>query len=201
MRSPAPKPPSEEKSPPETGGAGRPRDTQCNEVPSTTAPLAFHPAAVIDEAPRSDAERRRLALGITGAILGVLTMPFPAQAGTLPEAEARAIQIVIQAQIQAFKAGQAERAFSFASEAIRAQFGDAATFLAMVQAGYPMLLRPSGLSFFVPEVAKGDVVQKVQVRDVEGRLWDVTYQLQPQPDKTWRINGCGVVPAARNSSA
>ena len=52
----------------------------------------------------------------------------------------RAIQRVIGDQLDALRAGDAERAFGFAAAGIRAQVGDAATFMAMVRSGYEALL-------------------------------------------------------------
>jgi len=144
--------------------------------------------------------RRWLSLGFVVAALSALTMPLTASAAAVAERDARAVRAVIEAQLQAFTSGDAQSAFSYASAAIRTQFGTAANFMSMVQAGYPMLVQPAVSSFFVPERAGGDVVQRVQLRDRAGVLWRATYQLQPQADATWRINGCVVVPDSGKSS-
>ena len=58
-----------------------------------------------------------------------------AAAQTAPTAaEWQAIQQVIGAQRAAIIAGEAEKAFSYATPGIQQQFGDAASFLAMVAA-------------------------------------------------------------------
>ena len=129
------------------------------------------------------------------AMLGLLA-PVAAGAAVLAEPDARAVRQVVQAQLDAFAADDAERAFSYASASIRAQFGDATTFMAMVRSGYPMVVRPAAVSFFqaqAVEGAKGAVQQNVQLRDREGRLWMATYVLERQADASWRINGCVVV--------
>jgi hypothetical protein len=128
-------------------------------------------------------------------------MPLAARAAAVSARDARAVRAVIKAQLQAFSSGQAERAFSYASAAIRTQFGDATSFMTMVLTGYPVLLQPAATSFFVPESVAEGIVQKVQMRDRAGRLWVVTYQLQLQEDSAWRINGCLVEPAPSLSSA
>ncbi|MES1161796.1 MAG: DUF4864 domain-containing protein, partial [Rhizobacter sp.] len=99
----------------------------------------------------------------------------------------------IEAQLKAFATNDAAGAYAYASPAIRAQFKDAATFLAMVQQTYPMVIRPAATSFFVPEWGAGVILQGVQFRDREGHYWRALYELQRQPDLRWRINGCAVV--------
>jgi hypothetical protein len=93
----------------------------------------------------------------------------------------------------------AERAYSYASTAIRTQFADAAAFMAMVRSGYPMVVRPASVTFFQPSSVDGAVLQKVQLRDRAGRLWRATYQLEQQAAVGWRINGCVVVPDSGKS--
>ena len=115
-----------------------------------------------------------------------------AQPVTAPDA--RAVREVVEAQLKALAADDAVRAFSYASPTIRTQFGDAASFMAMVKSGYPMVLRPAATAFFQPEAADGAVLQVVQLRDRDGRAWLATYAVQRQPDGRWRISGCTVQP-------
>jgi Domain of unknown function (DUF4864) len=131
--------------------------------------------------------------------LAGLLAPTAASAAALAEGDARAVRTVIEAQLEAFAADDAERAYSYASPAIRTQFADAATFMAMVQSGYPMVVRPSSVTFFQPTLEDGVVLQKVQLRDRAGRLWQATYQLEQQAAVGWRINGCAVVPDSGKS--
>ena len=108
-------------------------------------------------------------------------------------AEARAVRGVIDAQLAAFAAGDAERAFSYASNGIRSQFGNAARFMAMVQGSYPMVVRPAAVSYFQPQMSDGRVLQKLQLRDGEGRSWVASYRLAWQAKAGWRIEACVVV--------
>jgi hypothetical protein len=70
----------------------------------------------------------------------------------------------------------------------------------MVRRSYPMLIRPVSTSFFLPEGSADVVSQSVQFRDREGNLWRAIYELQRQPDKSWRISGCAVVPDDESST-
>ncbi len=108
--------------------------------------------------------------------------------------DSRAVRAVVEAQLNAFASEEATRAFSYAAPGIRSQFQDAALFMEMVHRQYPMLIRPASISFYQPEAADGTIVQGVQFRDRDGNLWRAVYELEQQPDKTWRISGCAVQP-------
>ncbi len=140
------------------------------------------------------ASRRRVLLS-----LAALLASAAAGAAPLTEGETRAVRAVIQAQLDAFAANDAERAYGYASPTIRSQFSDAATFMAMVRSGYPMVIQPASVAFFQPLLVDGAVLQKVQLRDRSGRLWLATYQLEQQAGADWRINGCVVTPDAGSS--
>lgn len=121
-----------------------------------------------------------------------------ADAAVLAEADARAVRQVVQAQLDAFAADDAEGAFSYAATSIKTQFGDAAAFMAMVRGGYPMVVRPATVSFFLPRAdaaadgTPASAQQAVRLRDREGRLWVATYLLERQTGDGWRISGCVV---------
>jgi len=111
--------------------------------------------------------------------------------------DARAVRAVVEAQLKALAAEESAQAFSYASPAIKSQFHDAATFAEMVRRAYPMLIRPASISFMRPEAGEGattTIIQAVQFRDREGNFWRAVYELERQPDKSWRINGCAVAP-------
>lgn len=129
------------------------------------------------------------------------TAAAAAQAAPLAGAEAKAVRAVVEAQMRAMAAGDAEQAFAYAAPAIRAQFGDAQRFMAMVAGSYPMVIKPAATVFFQPtRDADGDVLQVVQLRDAAGKLWRASYLLARQPDSAWRIAGCVVVPATAAGS-
>lgn len=111
------------------------------------------------------------------------------------EPEAQAVRAVVQAQLAAFAAGDAERAFSYASPGIRERFGSADSFMAMVVQSYPMVVRPISVAFLRPRSDRGIVVQPVQLRDGAGRPWIAYYGLSREADGGWRINGCVVSPS------
>ena len=136
---------------------------------------------------------RRRCLLVAGLALAMAALP--AAAAPLGAPEAKAVRRVVEAQLRAMADGDAERAFSYAAPAIRAQFGDAQRFMAMVTSSYPMVVRPAATVFFQPTLdGDGDVLQVVQLRDAAGKRWRASYLLARQPDASWRIAGCVVAP-------
>src|SRR5512136_1855867 len=74
---------------------------------------------------------------------------------TLAAAQWKTIQRVISQQRTALIAGDDSKAFGYASPGIQAQFGDAATFMTMVQAGYAPLLTARYVEFLEGAVIDG----------------------------------------------
>lgn len=153
---------------------------------------------------RRDRLRRWAAVA---ALLTVGSLPWApdvasaAAPGVVAEADSRAVRSVVESQLAALARGDADGAYRHATDAIRAQFGNAANFIAMVQSAYPMLVRPAATGWLAARPADGGgVVQPVQVRDRESRLWLANYLLERQPDGGWRIAGCVVVAASSGIS-
>jgi Domain of unknown function (DUF4864) len=137
------------------------------------------------------------------ASLGALALcaPVGVLAANLKDADTKAVRAVIQAQLAAFAAGNAMRAFAYASPGIRQQFGDANNFMVMVLSAYPMVVRPTAVTYFLPRQEEGDVRQTLRLRDREGQVWLATYAMQRQPNGKWLINGCVVVANDEAASA
>lgn len=115
--------------------------------------------------------------------------PAPA-APEVSAADAKAVRSVIEAQLAAFAADNAERAFSFAAPGIRAMFVTADRFLSMVRDGYPVVYRPASVTFLKPEWIDTKLIQRVQMTDAAGAPWMVVYEVERQADKSWRIAAC-----------
>lgn len=111
-------------------------------------------------------------------------------------ADAKAMRAVVEAQLEAFAADDAKRAFSFAAPSIREMFGTPDRFMAMVRAGYPVVYRPASVAFLAPVRIDRQLVQGVQLTDSAGALWLAVYRLEQQPDRSWRISGCDVQASA-----
>jgi hypothetical protein len=101
-----------------------------------------------------------------------------------------AVRLVIESQLAAFAADDAEQAFSYASETIQATFMTARNFMDMVRITYPVVYRPASLSFQVPVMQGEEAWQIVQMRDSVGMDWTAFYTLERQGSGLWKINGC-----------
>ena len=130
-------------------------------------------------------------VSLTAALLGLAGTVL---ADGLTKKDATAIQAVIQGQLDALSADDADRAFSFAAPSIREMMGNAQNFLEMVRTGYPVVHRPASVAFLKAGLQGTEVIQAVQMTDAKGVAWLAIYNLQRQPDKSWRISGCVVVP-------
>ena len=114
-----------------------------------------------------------------------------AQASEPLQSDDRAsVRLVIEGQLAAFAADDADQAFSYASETIQATFITARNFMDMVRIAYPVVYRPASLSFQVPVMKDTEVWQAVQMRDARGLDWTALYTLKRQTNGIWKINGC-----------
>jgi ketosteroid isomerase-like protein len=129
---------------------------------------------------------RRLlcAVLLAGAPLLSLSQPY------LSGPDAAAVREVIEAQLDAFRRDDAQRAFSFAAPNIRSQFGTAENFMEMVRTSYAAVYRPHSVKFETFQIIDEQVVQPVRLADAEGQQWVAFYVMQRQPDGGWRIAGC-----------
>jgi hypothetical protein len=132
--------------------------------------------------------------------LGMVFSAAASAAAELPEAQAKAVRAVVEAQLEAFAADDAERAFSYAAPSIHQIFGTAPQFMAMVLGRYSMLVKPESVVFLLPSSVRSNVIQEVLLRDSGGRLWRAAYRLEPAADGAWRINACVVKPDDGKSS-
>jgi len=125
-----------------------------------------------------------------GWLLCLYAVSWPSAAAEVSAVDARAARAVIEAQLAAFAADDAERAFSFAAPAIRDSFGSADRFMAMVRKGYPVVYRPTSVRFLDPVLEGEALLQRVRMTDDTGAAWMVVYELQRQADRSWRIAAC-----------
>jgi hypothetical protein len=124
------------------------------------------------------------------AMSALATWPLRGSAQDVSAADAKAARALIEAQLAAFAADDAPRAFSYAAPAIQTMFGTPERFLSMVRDSYPVVYRPASVSFLQPEWVGGKLVQRVQMSDAAGAPWLVVYELERQNDRSWRISAC-----------
>lgn len=106
----------------------------------------------------------------------LMTVWGGAHAATLRAADEKAVITVVQAQLAAFAADDADKAFSFAAPTIQKMFETAPNFLSMVRQQYPVVYRPASTAFLKPETQGDQVVLRVQMTDADGRAWLAAYR-------------------------
>lgn len=111
-------------------------------------------------------------------------------------ADLQDIRSVIQQQIAAFQQDDAEGAFAFASPGIRAHFGTAEIFMQMVKTGYAPVHNPRAVLFADLITIEGYPAQQVMLMSSNAELVQAVYVMEQQPDRTWRINGCFLMPVS-----
>ena len=113
---------------------------------------------------------------------------------TLERSEWSAIERVVGEQLAAFRAGDGEKAFAYASPGIRAQFGDAPTFIRMVRDGYGALLAARYTEFLEGAVIDGRVIQPLRLIAPDNTVVVALYTMEKH-DGRWKIAGCVLAPS------
>jgi len=144
---------------------------------------------------RAGSARRSFLARLAGVLACVGTVPLARAAERkLTKADWAAIRKVISQQLVALRGGDAERAFSYASPSIRAQFGDGRTFMTMVRTEYSALLEARYTEFLEGAVIDGVIVQPLRLIARDNRVLVALYTMEKQ-SSGWRINGCQLAPS------
>ena len=153
--------------------------------------------------PQADANRvlTRRDIGILvllGLAAAATAMWQKAQPQPLP-ADDIAIRAVISEQVDAFRRGDDRAAYTYAAPDIQAQFSAPDDFMAMVKAHYKPVLNAHKLSFAARSrniQAHADMRrQEAFIIDAGGLTHHLNYFMQNQPDGSWKIAGCQLLPA------
>lgn len=136
-------------------------------------------------------------LAVLACVLGLAlaTSTAPAAETALPAAQWKAIKAVISQQRAALSAGEAARAFGYASPGIQEQFGDAETFMTMVRTLYAPLLTARYTEFLDGAVIDGVVIQSMRLIASDNSVLVALYTMEKQKNGTWRISGCRLAPS------
>jgi hypothetical protein len=110
--------------------------------------------------------------------------------GQVNEADRAAIRQVIEAQLAAFQHDDGPGAYGFASPTIQQKFINPDIFMQMVRSGYPAVYRPQEVEFRELALQDGLLLQHVYLVGPDGRPVMAVYEMQRQPEGSWRINGC-----------
>ncbi|MEM0905876.1 MAG: DUF4864 domain-containing protein [Pseudomonadota bacterium] len=125
---------------------------------------------------------RRIVLAILGTFL-LFT--------GVSKADPLAVRATISAQLDAFRAGDADAAYTYAAPSIRQMFPTAEGFIRMVRRGYrPVYEARDAVFLRAQEMPSGGYAQEVGFTDATGDTWTALYTLAQQSDGSWRITGC-----------
>lgn len=126
---------------------------------------------------------------ILAGLLAPIVLALLLAGGAPAAAQERAgITDTIQSQIDAFRVDDFAQAFTYASPNIQGMFGNSERFGMMVRNGYPMVWRPAEVQYLELEDRGGLLYQKVMIRDGQGGLHLLEYQMV-RNGGDWRING------------
>ena len=125
-------------------------------------------------------------------LLALLVLAAPALAQQVKPAPKEAMEPPIK-QLEAFRRGDFDTAYTFASAEIREQF-DRETFELMVKGGYPEIARSASASIVGSVLApNGLVYLTLKIRGSNGRSIQALYELVLQNGQ-WKINGVTAKP-------
>ncbi len=122
-------------------------------------------------------------------------MAAPTDAPSLQRAEWKAIEQAIGSQRAALLAGDGAKALTFATPAIRDQFGSPDRFMRMVRDGYAPLLAARDTRFLEGAVIEGAVIQPLRLILPDNTVLVAIYQMEKQKDGRWKIAGCVLAPS------
>ena len=134
----------------------------------------------------------RFALVLAFLFLSALPVAARAEDPAPGPADAAAIRAVISHQLGAFLRDDQTAAFDDASPTIQQIFHDPETFMQMVRSAYQPVYRSSSVEFRELGMVEGRLVQRVYMVGPDGIAVLADYEMQRQPDGTWRINGCSI---------
>lgn len=136
---------------------------------------------------------------VLGGLLAGLLVGVVGQAAAQDGADRTAIRQVIESQLAAFQKDDAAGAYGFASPTIQEKFVNADIFMEMVKAGYPAVYRPREVEFRDLRSEAGRWYQDLFLIGPDGNPAMAIYEMQQQPDGSWRINGCRLTKAPDQS--
>lgn len=117
---------------------------------------------------------------------GLLALPSAAQDA--------APRDVITNQLEAFRAGDMDRAFSYASPMLQRYFQTPQNFGAMVRGGYSMVLDHDQTRMLDAREEGARIIQRVEVIDRKGVVHLLDYEMI-ETEEGWKINGVEFVKA------
>jgi hypothetical protein len=128
------------------------------------------------------------------AIIFSLFLMLPAHSEILSPSDQTSVQAVIAAQLDAFKAGDGPKAYSYAAPFVTKVFPTVDIFMGMVKRGYDPIYRNTKYGFgAITTDTLGRPTQHVTITASDGKRYEAVYAMQQQPDGNWKIAGVQMV--------
>ncbi|WP_442578245.1 DUF4864 domain-containing protein [Mesorhizobium sp. ASY16-5R] len=123
-------------------------------------------------------------------LLALLLLPLLATNAFAGDAEVKAAQATIDAQLQAFKRGDNAAAYDYAAPGIKTIFPTLEAFMGMVTGAYQPVYKPQSYAFGKSEeMGAASIIQQVIIVGPDGKDYEAVYTLERQPDGTYKITG------------
>jgi hypothetical protein len=132
----------------------------------------------------------RALVRLLGILTGLVVLAVGPAGAQTSDTDKAAITQVIQSQMAAFQKDDGPTAYGYASPTIQQKFVNPEVFMQMVKTGYPAVYHPREVEFRELKVDNGRLLQEVFVVGPDGNPALAIYEMQRQPDGSWRINGC-----------
>ena len=130
----------------------------------------------------------------TMAIILALFLVMPAHAAELSANDKTNMQNVITGQLDAFKAGDGPKAYSYAAPLVTSVFPTAEIFMGMVKRGYEPIFRNTKKVFgTIAADSLGRPAQHVTITAADGKRYEAVYIMELQKDGSWKIAGVQMV--------
>ncbi len=128
---------------------------------------------------------------VMGAVLfAAVPAGAPNAGGPAVASDDVAIRAVVEAQLEAFRADDAEAAFGYAAPRVQQRYGSADRFLRMVKKSYRPVHRPRVVTFGALTRSPHGPVQTVDLIGPQGQAYRAMFMMEQAADGDWRIGGC-----------
>jgi len=123
-----------------------------------------------------------------------LYSPIATKETSITEQDGVSIRKVITGQLDAFRKGDGDKAFSYASPGIKQQFETSEQFFSSVKNAYEIVLVSRSVVFEDLKQVMGIVTQPVLFLASNGDTVIGSYIMEKQDNGDWKISGCYLAP-------
>lgn len=120
--------------------------------------------------------------------------PLNTQDTKITDEDKLAIRVVIKGQIEAFRSGDGDKAYSYASPGVKEQFTTPGDFFNTLKSAYTSVLIPRSMVFEDLKQVMGIITQPVLFFASNGDTVIASYVMEKEENGDWKISGCYLAP-------